>query len=113
MRPNERGRYPIATFGVELGTHRERLDGFLLDWLRWFDKDGTMLPSDEERAEQAEERRREAEFQTEERIRQVEERIRIVEEVANQAGGRIKDAEDRAARLAAKLRELGVDPNQL
>jgi len=81
MKPNERGRYPIDTFGVELGVHREHIDGFELDWLRWFDKNGTMLPSDDGRAKEADER--------------------------------AKKFEDLAAKMAAKLRELGVDPNRI
>jgi Uma2 family endonuclease len=62
---NERGHYPIDPLGVELGLWRGLFLNMDISWLRWWDADGTMLPTPEERAE----------------------------------------------RLAAKLRELGIDPD--
>ena len=35
MEPNERGRYPIAELGL--------VDRYDLDWMRWFDEDGSLL----------------------------------------------------------------------
>jgi Uma2 family endonuclease len=109
MEPNERGRYPISTFGVELGTVRERLDGFLLDWLRWFDSDGNLLPSDEERAEQERLLNDEARRQGEDERKQKEEERKQKVQAIEQA----REAEDRASKLAAKLREMGIDPSQI
>ncbi len=49
MAVNERGHYAIAPMGVELGIlHRE------VPWLRWWDSQGNLLPTAQERAEQAE-----------------------------------------------------------
>ncbi|MGB8703194.1 MAG: Uma2 family endonuclease, partial [Thermosynechococcaceae cyanobacterium] len=59
-----------------------------IPWLRWWDSDGNLLLTGEERAEQ-EEQRTEQEKQRAEKERQ------------------------RADRLAAKLREMGVDPEQI
>lgn len=79
--PNERGHYPIAPLGVELGIWQGQYLNQSFPWLRWWDSQGHLLLSGEERAEQAEER----------------------------AG----QAEKRVDVLAAKLRELGIDPNSL
>jgi Uma2 family endonuclease len=57
-------------------------------WLRWCDKEGNVLPTGAERAIQAEQR-------------------------AEQAEQRAQNAEQRAEQLAAQLRALGIDPDQL
>ena len=57
-------------------------------WLRWCDKEGNILPTGAERAQQAEQR-----------AKQAEERAHI--------------AEQRAEQLAAQLRALGIDPDIL
>ncbi|OUL24164.1 hypothetical protein BV378_19810 [Nostoc sp. RF31YmG] len=57
-------------------------------WLRWCDQEGNILPTGAERAQQAEKR-------------------------AEAAEQRAQSAEQRAEQLAAQLRALGIDPNQL
>jgi hypothetical protein len=61
-------------------------------WLRWCTPEGDLLPLGQERAEQAESRAAQAEGRA-----------------ASEAAAR-RQAEERAARLAAKLRELGIEP---
>jgi Uma2 family endonuclease len=80
-RPNKRGHYPVPPMNVELGVWHGTFLNLTLDWLRFYDLTGTLLPAAAERAE-AERRAKE-------------------------------EALERAARLAAKLRELGVDPETL
>ncbi|MEO0826055.1 MAG: Uma2 family endonuclease [Cyanobacteria bacterium J06642_9] len=72
--PNDRGHYPIPPMGVELGIWQGHYGNQTLPWLRWWDSDGNLLLSGEERAEQE---------------------------------------KQRAGRLAAKLRELGIDPDEI
>jgi Uma2 family endonuclease len=72
--PNQRGHYPIAPMGVELGIWQGREGNQTLPWLRWWDMQGNLLLTGDERAEQ--EKRR-------------------------------------ADRLAAKLQEMGIDPEEL
>ena len=67
MKPNKRGHFPIAPLPVELGMWPGRYVDDDSTWLRWWDAQGNLLPTAEERAE----------------------------------------------RLAAKLRDLGVDPDSL
>ncbi|MBY0523599.1 MAG: Uma2 family endonuclease [Gemmataceae bacterium] len=76
---NESGRFPLAPLGVELGIWQGRYKDYDLPWLRWWDVQGTLLRSDDERVD---EERREKE-----------------------------QAQQRAERLAEKLRSLGVDPD--
>ncbi len=72
--PNDRGHYSIPPLGVELGIWQGQVDNQTLPWLRWWDSNGDLLLTGEERAE--------------------------VEK-------------QRADRLAAKLREMGVDPQDI
>ncbi|BAZ87927.1 Uma2 family endonuclease [Dolichospermum compactum] len=49
---NERGHYPIAPMGVELGLWQGEYQNAELPWLRWWDLQGNLLLSGDERAEQ-------------------------------------------------------------
>jgi hypothetical protein len=89
VEPNAHGRYEISPLGVELGVWKGR---YILpdeqSWLRWWDRHGQMMPSSEERAEQ-------------ESLRAEQESLRAEQESL------------RADRLAQKLRELGIDPDEV
>lgn len=56
---NERGRYPVAPLGVELGIWQGRYFRQDLPWLRWWDSKGDLLLTGEERAERLAARLRE------------------------------------------------------
>lgn len=76
--PNERGHYLIEPMGVELGIWKGQQYNQVLPWLRWWDRDGHLLLTGDERAEQEKQR--------------------------------AEQEKQRADRLAARLRELGIDP---
>ncbi len=82
---NERGHYPIHTLGVELGIWQGEYQNMELPWLRWWDLQGNLLLTGDERAEH-EHQRAEQEYQRAEQERQ------------------------RNERLIAQLRALGVEP---
>jgi Uma2 family endonuclease len=90
---NERGRYPVAGLRLELGTMRYAFAGVEVAWLRFFDADGNLLLTGEERAEH-ETRRAEQETRRAEQEKQ-----------------RAEQEKQRADKLAEKLRQLGIDPN--
>lgn len=50
MQPNERGHFPIEELGVELGIWQGPYRNMELPWLRWWDANGNLLPTSEERA---------------------------------------------------------------
>lgn len=64
---NTRGHYPITPLGVELGIWQGYYLNAELPWLRWWDEEGHLLPTGEERAEQ-EAQRAEQEHQRAERL---------------------------------------------
>lgn len=84
---------------ARLGLRLTLWDGIFEDhydtWLRWCDAQGNLLQTGEERAAEEAVARQEA------------------EDRAANAEDRAASAEDRAARLAEKLRELGLDPEQV
>jgi Uma2 family endonuclease len=93
--PNSRGHYPIPPLGVELGIWQGRVDNQTLPWLRWWDGNGSLLLTGEEQADverqraNAEEQRADAEKQ------------------------RADTEKQRADRLTAKLREMGINPQDI
>jgi Uma2 family endonuclease len=54
MQPNIRGHYSIAPLDVELGIWQGYYLNANLPWLRWWNNNGILLPTGDERAEQAE-----------------------------------------------------------
>jgi Uma2 family endonuclease len=95
LEPNERNHYPIPQMGVELGIWQGRYANMELPWLRWWDSEGNLLLTGEERAE-VERQRAENERQRAENERQ-----------------RAENERQRAERLAEKLREMGINPDEL
>lgn len=61
MQPNIRGRYSIAPLGVELGIWQGYYLNANLPWLRWWNNDGILLPTGDERAEAERQRAEQAE----------------------------------------------------
>lgn len=54
--PNDRGHFAIAPMNVELGIWEGRDGNMTLPWLRWWDSEGNLLLSGDERAEQEKQR---------------------------------------------------------
>ncbi len=109
MQPDERGFYLIKPLNLNLGMHYSTYGGCTSNFLRWFDLEGELLPTNEERvveeSSRAEEYAKHAEFQ---KRRADQER-----EIANREKQHALREKERADLLAAKLRELGVDPDSL
>lgn len=89
----ESGWLPEVGLGLTLWTGP--FEGREATWLRWCAEDGTLIPTGAERAEQERERAEQA------------------EQRAEQERERAEQERERAARLAARLRELGIDPDTL
>jgi Uma2 family endonuclease len=106
VQPNERGHVPITPLGVELGIWPGVYQNQDLPWLRWWDANGVLLLTGEERAEQ------EAARAEQEAARAEQEAARAEQEAARaeQEAARAEQEAARAERLAAQLRALGIEP---
>jgi Uma2 family endonuclease len=91
--PNPEGRFHIPALNLWLGLWSGERLGYHTTWLRWWDQAGNLLWWSAEQAEQ-EHQRAEQERQRAEQERQ-----------------RAEQEHQRAEALAAKLRELGVEPD--
>ena len=119
MQPNERGHYPIPPMGVELGLRFE--DG--VAWLRWWDDEGNLLLTGDERAVEAEQKQFQAEaIANQERLIANQERLakEQAEAIANQerlakqqAEGIANQERQKNETLRAYLRSIGVNPDDL
>jgi len=95
MLPNAEGRIRIPAMELEFGIWRGLYHGLYAPWIRAWDDNGVLIPTAEETRTRAETALQQA---VKERIR-AEAALQAVEECS------------RAARMAARLRELGIDPD--
>ncbi|MBE9165465.1 MULTISPECIES: Uma2 family endonuclease [Microcoleaceae] len=102
MSANDRGRYRIPQLGVELGIWQGEYDEMNLPWLRWWDSEGNLLLIGEERA-------------AEEHLRAERESLRAQQESlrAQQESLRAQEEKQRADRLAERLRQMGINPDEV
>jgi Uma2 family endonuclease len=103
---NQRGHYSIAPMGVELGIWRGEYLNQDFPWLRWWDDAGNLLLAGDELARQESLRADEAFQQVEEEKQRTVQAFRQMEEEKQRADS----LEMLRDRLVAKLRELGIDP---
>jgi Uma2 family endonuclease len=95
-------RLLIPELGLSLGLWQGSYEGVERLWLRWLTIEGELIPIPIEEVEAAEERAMEAE----ERALEAQERALADRE-------RATEAEEKVAKLAARLRELGINPDEL
>jgi Uma2 family endonuclease len=110
LQPNAQGWLWCDVLGLWLGTwqgvmDREPVNG-VCDWLRFYDPDGNLVPSPEEAAEQQAE-------QAQQQAKQARQQAEQAQQQAEQARQQAEQANQKAARLAARLQELGIDPEQV
>ena len=134
--PNDRGHYPITPMGVELGILLGKEEP-PVSWLRFWDADGNLLLTGDERAVVEKQARLQAEFAqrqaeaiaeqanfsaSQERLakQEAEAAVRNLQKVAEQANLEKQEAEAIATQerqknetLRAYLRSIGVNPDDL
>ncbi|WP_017303152.1 Uma2 family endonuclease [Spirulina subsalsa] len=108
VQANQRGHYAIEPMGVELGIWQGRYGNVELPWLRWWDCEGNLLLTGDERAQIERER---AQIERE----RAEEAQLALEQERQQRQQREQELEQerqRAARLAELLRSQGINPEE-
>ena len=100
--PNERGHYPIAQIGVELGVWEGSYQNQTQRWLRWWDREGNLLLTGAERAEL-------------ERLHAEQERQRAEQErqKAEQERQRAENAEQARRDAVPRLLAMGLSVEQV
>lgn len=94
LEPNERGHFPLDLMGIELGVWQGKYLNQIQTWLRWWDNQGNLLLTGEERAEleklsvEKEKQRAEKEKQRADKIAQENAKLR---ELLRQSGIEIPD----------------------
>ena len=109
MTPNPEGRYTIPEMQVELGLWQGHYQGMTLPWMRWWDLENNMLLTGAEGMVIAQAEKLTAQLKTQE----AQEAQVQAEAQAQTAQAQAQIAQAQIDRLAAKLRELGIDPNAL
>jgi Uma2 family endonuclease len=137
MEPNERGHFAITPMAVELGLQQQVQQREMTTWLRWWNEDGNLLLTGDERALQAEAIANQANLAKQEAeaianqanlAKQEAEAIanqanlakQEAEAIANQANLAKQEAEvianqerQQKEKLEAYLRSLGINPEHL
>jgi len=90
--PLDNGRFWLSELEIGRGLWRGNYEGLTRQWLRWYDRNGNWIPTDVEA------------------MRQERDRERSQKEAALDAKAA---AEQRAAQLAERLQQLGIDPNTI
>ncbi len=91
--PNQQIQVPELelSLGIWPGTYR----GINRLWLRWYDASGQLIPTDAERAER------------------VQQQVEVAQQRAEQAEAQLAQERQEKERLQARLRELGISPDEL
>lgn len=123
MEPNERGHFAIAPMAVELGLQQQVQQHEMTTWLRWWDADGNLLLTGDERALQAEViadqqkaianqanlAKQEAEVIADQQ-RMIADQATIAQQQAEAIANQERQQKEK---LEAYLRSLGINPEHL
>lgn len=104
----------LDAVGLGLSLWQGEYEGTEAFWLRWTDRQGRLIPTGAEWARREQHRATEAEQRAECEHQRAEQERQRAEDSARQAEQerqRAIEAEQRAERLAARLRELGIEPH--
>ena len=103
----------LDAVGLGLSLWQGEYEGAEALWLRWTDRNGRLIPTGAEQAEQESQRAEQESQRAEQESQRAEQESQRAEQEsqrAEQESQRANVAEQRAERLAARLRELDIDP---
>jgi Uma2 family endonuclease len=117
LQPNERGWLWCDVLQLWLGTWEGAIDrepaSGTCHWLRFYDRQGNLVPFPEEAAQQEVEQERQRTEQERQRTEQAQQQAEQERQRAEQERQRAEQAEVRARAMAEQLRLLGIDPDSL
>ncbi|MFM6664512.1 MAG: Uma2 family endonuclease [Microcystis panniformis] len=116
QKPDENNRYWIAEINLFLGVWQGKKAEVTAYWLRWWDKSGNLLLWGSELVEQQKQRAEQEKLRAEqEKLRAEQEKQRAEQEKqrAEQAELELEQERISRQRLVQKLKELGVNPENL
>jgi Uma2 family endonuclease len=96
----EDNRYVCQTLQLSLILWHGNYEGVTTTWLRWADLEGNLLPTGRELANQAQQE-----------AQQAQQEAQQAQQEAQQAQQEAQQVQEKNSRLAAKLREMGIDPD--
>ena len=99
----------MPEIGLGIGSEAGTYQGINREWLYWYDRDGRRYPTEEDARRQAEVQQ----LLSEQAQREAQRRQRQERQARRQAEQRAKEEKQRAEQMAAKLRELGMDPDEI
>ncbi|EDX71308.1 conserved hypothetical protein [Coleofasciculus chthonoplastes PCC 7420] len=102
-------RFFMPELGLSLGLWSGRFREINGQWLRWMTPSGELIPTDNEQATVAQQRA----IAAQEQAILAQQRAIAAEERAQQEAQLAQLAQERAQQLAQRLRELGIDPDNL
>ncbi len=107
--PSENNRVWFPEISLALGYEQGNHLAWSREWLYWYDKSGTRYLSDREDADTA------RAIATQERLIANQERLIAAQErlIASQERAAKQEAEQKAQRFAAKLKALGINPDEV
>jgi hypothetical protein len=110
LQPNAAGRYPIEPLRIELGIWQGTFANLTLGWLRaWDSATGGLMPTADEQTAAANDRAAAAN----DRAAAAEAGLEETRELLNEQIAETDLQRKRAALLAEKLREMGINPDEL
>ncbi|MEM7127052.1 MAG: Uma2 family endonuclease [Chloroflexota bacterium] len=102
MKPNKRKHFEIPDLSIEFGIWHGTYKNVKAPWLRIWDLEGNLIPTAQERAAQEAQR-------AEQEAQRAEQEAQRAEQEAQRA----ERLMDKNARMEAKFRELGIDPDEI
>jgi Uma2 family endonuclease len=110
MTPNSREHYEIIPMQVELGVWEGFYQNQSMQWLRWWDVQGNLLPTGQEAAQKALEEKEQA---LEEKEQALEEKEQALEDCNQERLKRQQLAEKLRSLTPEQLATLGISPDEL
>jgi Uma2 family endonuclease len=113
---DDRGQLISQRLGLALRHWQGFYKGVEATWLRWVTLSGELLPTPQEEAEQSQQQAELAQQQAElaqQQAKEAQQQAKEAQQQAELAQQQVELAQQRVGQLAARLREMGIDPEEI